>query len=90
MEFATKEVAVRGLVYHTARVNSICWSSDNDHFASVGLDENIFIWCVSAPSNRIQVRHAHKGGANKVVWVNDKIVATCGQDCSLKTWDINY
>lgn len=85
-EATTRKVS--GWVFHTTRINSVSWSPDNIHVASVGTDSNLIVWNVNEPSNRIIVKNAHYGGANEVTWMNSTTVLTGGQDCALKSWSI--
>jgi WD40 repeat protein len=79
-----------GWVFHTTRINSIAWSSDNIHIASVGTDSNLIVWNVSDITQRIVQKNAHYGGATEVVWTDANTVLTGGQDCSLKAWTIKF
>ena len=31
---------------HTARIDTVAWSPDSQHFATAGLDQDIFVWGV--------------------------------------------
>jgi len=79
-----------GWVFHTAKVNGIAWSPDGVHIATAGLDSNVIIWNIDNQNSRIMIKGAHAGGVKDVLWVNNNTIATIGQDCSLKTWDITY
>ena len=79
-----------GWVFHTTRINSISWSPDNIHIASVGTDSNLIVWNVAEPNSRIVTKNAHYGGATEVVWIDGNTALTGGQDCSLKAWTFKY
>ncbi len=44
-----------GWCFHTARVNSLAWTSDSQKLASGSLDQDIFIWSLQQPSKRIHI-----------------------------------
>lgn len=79
-----------GWVFHTTRINSIAWSSDNIHIASVGTDSNLIIWNVAEPTQRIVQKNAHYGGGTECIWTDANTVVTGGQDCSLKAWTLKF
>jgi WD40 repeat protein len=87
---ATREIKIRGWVFHNARVNSLAWSHDGTHLASGSLDQNIIVWDVNNTAKRIQIKGAHQGGVNAVEWINDYTLASAGQDCALRTWALEY
>lgn len=43
-------------IYHTARVNSVCWSDDGKRLLSGGIDTNAFIWDPSDLHNRLEIK----------------------------------
>lgn len=74
--------------FHTAAINGIAWTPDSLHLASAGLDQNLFVWTIGKRAKRIKIERAHQGGANKVAWVSNTVLASVGQDNALKTWDV--
>lgn len=80
---------VSGWVFHTAKVSAIAWSPNSVRIASVGVDGNLFVWNVQQPNVRAQVKKAHYGGGNVVVWVSDEVIASGGQDCAIKLWSVS-
>jgi WD40 repeat protein len=79
-----------GWVFHTTRINSVSWSPDSTHIASVGTDSNLIVWNVVDPTQRILTKNAHYGGATEVVWIDNNTVLTGGQDCALKSWSYKF
>jgi WD40 repeat protein len=89
-ETKSNQVKVSGWVFHTARVNKLAWTSDSLHLASAGLDGHLYVWDIQKPDKRIHIKDAHRGGANTVFWVDDHTVASAGQDCTIKTFTVNF
>lgn len=87
---ATRARKINGWVFHTARVQSIAWSPDNVHVASCSQDGNVIVWNVDTPTKRLTLKPAHQMGVNKITWVDANTLATVGQDCTLKTWTVEY
>ena len=38
---------VNSLKRHSARIDAVSWSPDSEHFATAGLDQDIFVWGVN-------------------------------------------
>lgn len=89
-DLAKKEIVVKGWQFHNAKITRVTWAPDSIHLASASVDGAIFIWDAQNPGNRIHVKDAHKGGSADVIFVSDNVIASGGQDCGLKTWNITY
>lgn len=87
---ATGTLKIQGWVFHTARVNSLAWHPSSKYLASGALDSNAIVWSIADPSKRVFIRLAHQGGVNDVEWVEDTVLATAGQDCTIKTWNVKF
>lgn len=87
---AARTIKIQGWVFHTARVNSLAWHPNSKYIASGALDSNVYVWSIEDPSKRVYVRLAHQGGVNDVAWVEDNVLASAGQDCTIKTWSIKF
>eukprot|EP00013_Stygamoeba_regulata_P012926 CAMPEP_0177678464 /NCGR_PEP_ID=MMETSP0447-20121125/29021_1 /TAXON_ID=0 /ORGANISM="Stygamoeba regulata, Strain BSH-02190019" /LENGTH=602 /DNA_ID=CAMNT_0019187465 /DNA_START=146 /DNA_END=1954 /DNA_ORIENTATION=+ len=74
--------------FHTATIKSVAFSPNGLRVASGSLDQNIRIWNLEDPMQRDVIKLAHRGGVNGVVWLDDSTIASCGQDCTLKTWTV--
>lgn len=74
--------------FHDATINSLAFTPDSLHLASGGLDQNVFVWTIGKKVQRICLKKAHAGGVNGVKWVTNNVLATIGQDNSLKTWEV--
>ncbi|CAG8520722.1 11111_t:CDS:10 [Paraglomus occultum] len=86
----TGSVKLSQWVFHTARINSIAWSSDGKHAVSGSLDTNIYIWSTEKPMKKIQIKGAHQVGVTGVIFMNDNTVASVGQDACVKIWNIQH
>jgi len=84
------QIKVQGWVFHSARVNALSWASDSVHLASGSLDGHIFIWDVEKPDKRIQIKDSHRGGVNATIWTDAHTLASAGQDCAVKTWNVTF
>jgi WD40 repeat protein len=87
---ATRTIKIQGWVFHTARVTSLSWHPSSKYIASGGLDSNVYVWNTEETGKRVFIRGAHHGGVNDVVWVEDNVLASAGQDCTVKTWNIKF
>jgi WD repeat-containing protein 1 (actin-interacting protein 1) len=74
--------------FHTGSVRALSWSPNSERLASVSLDQCVIVWSLVDRSNRIRIPNAHRGGTNVVLWIDDKTVASAGQDCAWKTWSV--
>ena len=74
--------------FHTASITCIAWHPNSDALATGGLDQYIFVWNVAKKTKRIKIERAHQGGVSAVSWVSDTVLASVGQDNSLKTWSV--
>jgi len=84
------ELKIQGWCFHTARVNSLAWSPDSLHLVSSSLDSHLYVWSVQEPGKRIQIKDAHRGGANTAFFVDNNTIISAGQDCTVKTWTVNH
>jgi len=90
IDTASNQVKIEGWVFHTARVNDIAWTPDSLHLASGSLDGALYIWSVQHPTSRIALKDSHRGGVNNVVWLDNNTLASSGQDCVIKTWNVTH
>ena len=80
--------------YHTAKVNSIQWTSDSRYCATGSLDTYVYVWSVERPSKHIVIKNAGLGGVNVVFWLEDdgkkgKLVSS-GADACVRIWDVVF
>lgn len=75
--------------FHTARVNCLAWSKNSKTLVSGGLDTNIIAWFPSAPNKHFIIKHAHhQSQITRVAFVSDTLVASTGQDATVRVWSI--
>lgn len=87
---ADKVIQTSRWAFHTARINSISWTTDSKYVASGSLDTNIIIYSVEKPIRNIKALNAHKDGVNAVAWVNNNEVISVGSDSAIKIWDVTF
>ncbi|KAH8832504.1 WD40-repeat-containing domain protein [Flagelloscypha sp. PMI_526] len=81
--------------FHSARINSLAWTSDSKHCASGSLDTHVYIWSVARPLKNIAIKNAVAGGVNTVAWVDGgsgktgKLVGSGGEP-SVNVWDVTF
>jgi WD40 repeat protein len=74
---------------HTARINSIAWSPNGQYIASGGVDSNVCINHIETEKIEL-IKGAHPMDVvTGVVWVNDNIVASCGNDGMIRLWEFS-
>ncbi|CAK5280612.1 unnamed protein product [Mycena citricolor] len=74
--------------FHSARVNSLCWTADSKHCASGSLDTHVYIWSVANPTRNIALKNAGPGGVNSVLWVGEGKLVSAGADGCVRQWDV--
>ncbi|KAF8921185.1 WD40 repeat-like protein [Mucidula mucida] len=73
--------------FHTARVNSISWTSDSKHCASGSLDTHVYIWSVEKPMKNIALKNVGPGGVNSVLWGK---VVSAGADACVRLFEVKF
>ncbi|KAJ7461763.1 WD40 repeat-like protein [Mycena galericulata] len=82
--------------FHSARVNSLSWTSDSQHCASGSLDTHVYVWSVANPSRNIALKNAGPGGVNTVLWVGgggagkSGTLASAGADGCVRVWEVVF
>ncbi|XP_068657422.1 actin-interacting protein 1-2-like [Aristolochia californica] len=85
----SKEVKLKNMLYHTARINCLAWSPDSRMVATGSLDTCVIIYDVEKPaSSRITIKGAHLGGVNGVAFVDTRSVVSSGEDACVRVWRI--
>ncbi|KAJ7359560.1 WD40-repeat-containing domain protein [Mycena albidolilacea] len=81
--------------FHSARVNSLSWTSDSKHCASGSLDTHVYVWSVENPTRNIALKNAGPGGVNAVLWVGGGAgkggtLASAGADGCVRVWEVVF
>jgi len=75
--------------YHSAKVTTLAWSPNSQYIASGSLDCSIIIWNMAQETKRITKKNAHPMSCiTNIRWLGDSILATTGNDATIRTWDL--
>lgn len=75
--------------FHTAKVNCLAWSPNSKILASGGLDTNLIAWFPDQPTKHHIIKHAHpQSQITRVAFLSDTLLASTGQDATVRTWSI--
>jgi WD40 repeat protein len=72
--------------FHTSFISALEWSADGAHLLSGGADDCLFVWDLSKPMKKKQIRFSHGGTVFGVSWLDADTFVSCGQDGSLNKW----
>lgn len=72
--------------FHTSFISALEWSADGAYLLSGGADDCLFVWDLSKPMKKKQIRFAHGGTVFGVSWLDENTFVSCGQDGSLTKW----
>ncbi|KAL0977799.1 hypothetical protein UPYG_G00161310 [Umbra pygmaea] len=76
---------------HHAKVVTLAWSPDNEHFASGGMDMMVYVWTVNDPDKRLKIPDAHRlHHVSGLAWVDANTLVTTSHDASVKQWTLKY
>ncbi|XP_073000354.1 actin-interacting protein 1-2-like [Typha latifolia] len=83
----TKEVKLKNMLYHTARINCLAWSPDSRLIATGSLDTCVIVYELDKPaSSRITIKGAHLGGVYGLAFVDDNSLVSAGEDACVRVW----
>ncbi|CAM8918683.1 unnamed protein product [Rhodiola kirilowii] len=86
----TREVKLKNLLYHTARINCVAWSPDSSMVATGSLDTCVIIYEVDKPvSSRMTIKGAHLGGVYGLVFTDNSSVVSSGEDACVRVWKVS-
>ncbi|KAK7320159.1 hypothetical protein RJT34_04893 [Clitoria ternatea] len=85
----SREVKLKNMLYHTARINCLAWSPDSRRIATGSLDTCVIIYEVDQPaSSRITVKGAHLGGVYGLAFTDEYSLVSSGEDAFIRVWRI--
>ncbi|KAJ6853590.1 actin-interacting protein 1-2-like [Iris pallida] len=86
---ASREVKLKNMLYHTARINCLAWSPDNRMVATGSLDTCVIVYEVDRPATaRMTIKGAHLGGVNGVAFCDESSVVSSGEDACVRVWKL--
>uniref|UniRef100_UPI003AAF73FE WD repeat-containing protein 1 isoform X2 n=1 Tax=Centroberyx gerrardi TaxID=166262 RepID=UPI003AAF73FE len=76
---------------HHAKIVTVAWSPDNEHFASGGMDMMVYIWTVSDSDRRIKLPDTHRlHHVSGLAWIDEHTLVTASHDASVKQWTVKF
>ncbi|KAJ4972993.1 hypothetical protein NE237_006167 [Protea cynaroides] len=86
---ASREVKLKNMLYHSARINCLAWSPDNTKVATGSLDTCVIIYEISRPaSSRVTIKGAHLGGVHGVAFTDEQSLVSAGEDACVRMWKL--
>ncbi|GAB2228607.1 hypothetical protein Droror1_Dr00022727 [Drosera rotundifolia] len=84
---SSREVKINNMLYHNARLNCLAWSPDSSMVATGSLDTSVIIYEIDKPASaRMTIKGAHLGGVYGVVFSDESIVISSGEDGCVRSW----
>ncbi|TKY61044.1 66 kDa stress protein [Spatholobus suberectus] len=88
-DHTSREVKLKNMLYHTARINCLAWSPDSRRIATGSLDTCVIIYEVDQPaSSRITIKGAHLGGVYGLAFTDEYSLVSSGEDAFIRVWRI--
>lgn len=86
---ASREVKLKNMLYHTARINCLAWSPDSRRIATGSLDMCVIIYEIDQPaSSRVTIKGAHLGGVYGLAFTDEYSLVSSGEDAFIRVWRI--
>ncbi|GAV88567.1 WD40 domain-containing protein [Cephalotus follicularis] len=86
---ASREVKLKNMLYHTARINCLAWSPNSSMVATGSLDTCVIIYEVDKPaSSRMTIKGAHLGGVYGLAFTDEYSVVSSGEDACVRIWKL--
>ncbi|KAG8933865.1 WD40 repeat-like protein [Tulasnella sp. 418] len=91
-DVAEKKTMTTRWAYHSARINSLSFTSDSKYCLSGSLDTHIYVWSVEKPIRNVGIKNAVAGGVNIVEWLSQegqkRLIMGAGADGCIRTWEV--
>ncbi|XP_062313070.1 WD repeat-containing protein 1 isoform X1 [Osmerus eperlanus] len=76
---------------HHAKIVTLAWSPDNEHFASGGMDMMVYIWTVNDADKRLKIPDSHRlHHVSGLAWIDEHTLVTTSHDASVKQWTVKF
>lgn len=86
---ASREVKMRNMLYHTARISCLAWAPNSQTVATGSLDNSIIVWDMNKPaSGRLTIKGAHSGGVTAVIFSSNSALISAGDDVCIRSWTL--
>ncbi|XP_054781713.1 actin-interacting protein 1-2 [Prosopis cineraria] len=86
---ASREVKLKNMLYHTARINCLAWSPDSSRIATGSLDTCVIVYEIDQPvSNRVTIKGAHLGGVYGLAFTDEYSLVSSGEDAFIRVWNL--
>ncbi|KAM1026554.1 hypothetical protein ACFX2J_039350 [Malus domestica] len=84
---AFREIKLKNMLYHTARINCLAWSPDSTMVATGSLDTCVIIYEVDKPpASRTTIKGANLGGVYGLAFIDEHTVVSSGEDAFIRVW----
>ena len=83
---------IKRIPAHNFAVYDIKFSPDNSKFITVSRDKSFKIWDAETIEVIVKIdfkSKGHKASVNSVLWTNNNLVITTGDDRSIKVWEVS-
>lgn len=81
------EIKLKNMLYHTARITCLAWSSDSLKIATGSVDTNVLVYDIGKPvSARTTIKAAHLGGISGLAFKDASTVVSGGDDACVRVW----
>ncbi|XP_011084432.1 actin-interacting protein 1-2 [Sesamum indicum] len=86
---ASREVKLKNMLFHTARINCLAWSPNSSMVATGSLDTCVIVYEVEKPAaSRMTIKGAHLGGVYGLAFIDDDSVVSSGEDACIRLWKV--
>uniref|UniRef100_A0A1J3JQH6 66 kDa stress protein n=1 Tax=Noccaea caerulescens TaxID=107243 RepID=A0A1J3JQH6_NOCCA len=85
----SREMKLKNMLYHSARINCLAWSPNSTMVATGSLDTCVIVYEVEKPpSTRMTIKGAHLGGVYGLGFADDSHVVSSGEDACIRVWSL--
>ncbi|KAG7631663.1 WD40 repeat [Arabidopsis suecica] len=85
----SREMKLKNMLYHSARINCLAWSPNSTMVATGSLDTCVIVYEVDKPAaSRMTIKGAHLGGVYGLGFADDSHVVSSGEDACIRVWSL--